>query len=216
MHRQQAMAAARFPSAQSAEDAQSEVSGSSWLEVQEDSDPDLKLPPANLRLSAVPEEAQFKAPPPQFAPATQAAQGLLNHDNETGAARKLRKAQEQAARRGRRAMRWGQMGGGAHNAVNTKLPNHISQIGSGEEERSVLILDSRDQRIQSPYQGWLVDEILVNAHANLNVLSDRNLVRSPNRLPHEPFPHEDARRDEGGDGRLDDLLWLGAMRQVGL
>ena len=180
MHRQQAMAAARFPSAQAAEDAQSEVSGSSWLEVQEDSDPDLKLPPANLRLSAVPEEAQFKAPPPQFAPATQAAQGLLNHDNETGAARKLRKAQEQAARRGRRAMRWGQMGGGAHNAVNTKLPNHISQIGSGEEERSVLILDSRDQRIQSPYQGWLVDEILVNAHANLNVLSDRNLVRSPN------------------------------------
>ena len=72
------------------------------------------------------------------------------------------------------------MGGGVHNAVNSKLPNHISQVGSGEGERSVLILDSRDQRLQSPYQGWLVEEILVNAHANLNVVSDRNSVRSPN------------------------------------
>ena len=179
LNRQQAMAASRFPPARSADDAQSE-SGSSWLEVAEESDPELKLPPANLRLSAVPENAQFKAPPPQFAPATQAAQGLLNHDNETSQARRLRKAQEAAARRGRRAMRWGQMGGGVHNAVNSKLPNHISQVGSGEGERSVLILDSRDQRLQSPYQGWLVDEILVNAHANLNVVSDRNSVRSPN------------------------------------
>lgn len=43
----------------------------------------------------------------------------------------------------------------------------------------MLILDSRDRRMQSPYQGWLLDEILVNAHGNLNVVSDRHMVRSP-------------------------------------
>ena len=125
---------------------------------------------------------QPKAPPPQMhapTPAQQAAQGLVNHDNENSASRKLRHAQERAARRGNRRMRWGQLGVHAHNPVNTQLPEHISQVGSGHDERSVLILDSRDRRMQSPYQGWLLDEILVNAHGNLNVVSDRHMVRSP-------------------------------------
>lgn len=71
------------------------------------------------------------------------------------------------------------MGGGIHNPTNTKLPNYIAQVGSGQDERSVLIVDARDQRLQSPYQGWLLDEILVNAQANLNILSDRHMARSP-------------------------------------
>ena len=54
-----------------------------------------------------------------------------------------------------------------------------NKSGSGAGERSILILDHRDQRLQSPYQGWLVDEILTNAHAKVNILSDSKLVRSP-------------------------------------
>ena len=189
LNRQYAMAAARFPPASSARD---EVSSSaSWEQVDpavdpaEDSD-GLQMPSAQLafgtgKLQPVPENVpvQPKAPPPQCTPAQQAAQGLVNHDNENSASRKLRQAQERAARRGNRRMRWGQLGVHAHNPVNTRLPEYISQVGSGQDERSVLILDARDRRMQSPYQGWLLDEILINAHGNLNVLSDRHMVRSP-------------------------------------
>ena len=92
--------------------------------------------------------------------------------------RKLRKQQERAARKGARALRFGQMGG-VHNALRTALPPYLRQVGAGDGERSVLVLDSRDQRISSPFQGWLLDEILVNAQAGVNILSDARLIRSP-------------------------------------
>ena len=101
----------------------------------------------------------------------------MDHTNETPVDRKLRKQQEQAHRRGKKGLRWVQLG--AHNAINVELPNHIQQVGSGTGERSILILDHRDQRLQSPFQGWLVDEILTNAHSKINILQDANLVRSP-------------------------------------
>ena len=41
------------------------------------------------------------------------------------------------------------------------------------------MVDTRDQRISSPFQGWLLDEILINAQAGVNVLSDARQVRSP-------------------------------------
>ena len=186
LNRQYAMAASRFPPATARDDASSSAS---WEQVDPTDSDGLQLPPANLtlgteKLQPVPENVpvQPKAPPPQMhapTPAQQAAQGLVNHDNENSASRKLRHAQERAARRGNRRMRWGQLGVHAHNPVNTQLPEHISQVGSGQDERSGLILDSRDRRMQSPYQGWLLDEILVNAHGNLNVVSDRHMVRSP-------------------------------------
>ena len=44
----------------------------------------------------------------------------------------------------------------------------------------MLVIDSRDQRLQSPYQGWLLDEILVNAQAGINIHVDKAQVRSPN------------------------------------
>ena len=115
------------------------------------------------------------------APVLQAAQSFLNHTNETPASRRLRERQEQAARRGRRAYRWGNLAPGnlGHNPLNTALPEHLSQIGSGEGERSILIIDNRDKRIQSPFQNWLLDEVLTNALTYLNVKSDRSLVKSP-------------------------------------
>ena len=72
----------------------------------------------------------------------------------------------------------------AQNPQNFQLPPFVQQLGSGPDERSILIVDNRDQRIQSPFQGWLLDEFLLNAQSGINILSDRLLVRSPNRGYH--------------------------------
>ena len=111
------------------------------------------------------------------APATQAARDLLGSAQKQAAKQKA-----QAKRRGHRAIRWGQMPG--LDAQNFQLPTFIRQLGAGQNERSVLVIDSRDRRIQSPYQGWLLDEILLNAQSGVNVLVDRQLVRSPNKGYH--------------------------------
>ena len=41
---------------------------------------------------------------------------------------------------------------------------------AGEGERSILVLDDRDRRVQSPFQGWLLDEVLTNALAGINAV----------------------------------------------
>eukprot|EP00434_Breviolum_minutum_P039733 symbB.v1.2.035298.t1/scaffold4717.1/size35950/1 len=158
------------------ETASQSGSVSSWDQVGEDEPVQAD---AN-RLGSIPEgsAAVPKAPPPPAAPVTQAAHGLLNYENEPAHQRKLRKQQERAQRRGYRNARSGQMGG-VHNAANLQLPPHLSQVGAGEGERSVMLLDSRDHRMQSPFQGWLLDEILMNARSYVSVLSDRQLIRSP-------------------------------------
>jgi hypothetical protein len=66
------------------------------------------------------------------------------------------------------------------NSQNFQLPPFIQKLGALENERSVLVMDSRDKRIQSPFQGWLLDEILLNAQSGINILSDGKLIRSPN------------------------------------
>ena len=168
------------------------ASTTSWEAVdpaQDEADSDgLQMPSADMRLGPIPEDGgvQSNAAPyaaSRAAPATQAARGLINHENEPASARRLRREQEKAQRKGRKGVRWGQLGG-VHNAVNGQLPQHLSQLGAQENERSILIVDTRDQRVQSPFQGWLLDEILTNAQAHVNVLSDRQLVRSPNQGYH--------------------------------
>eukprot|EP00435_Cladocopium_sp_Y103_P068743 s1247_g32.t1 len=112
------------------------------------------------------------------APATQAAKALLGSAQLQ--AERLAKQKAQAKRRGQKGIRWGQMPGmNVQNSQNFQLPNFIQQLGAGDNERSVLVIDSRDKRIQSPFQGWLLDEILLNAPSGVNVLSDSQLVRSP-------------------------------------
>ena len=192
--RQNAMIQTKFPPAQGRDDDAQSVAGSvsSWVVPDQEqamgstqdpwneaADSDgLQLPPADLRLGAIPEHgAADQQGRGHTAPVTQAARNWVDHENETPAQRRLRKEQEKAERRGNRRVQWKQLG--AHNAVNVTLPKHIQQVGSGDGERSVLVLDSRDQRMQSPYQGWLLDEIITNAYAGINVLSDRRLVRSP-------------------------------------
>ena len=167
------------------------ASESSWSTVTADQ-PDVADPMASgSRMDPIPEwgasgypERDVPPPPavplpasqPQ-APAMQAARNFVDHTNEPPASRRLRRQQEHASRNGRRGVRYVQLG--AHNAVNIELPNHVQQVGSKQGERSILVLDHRDQRLQSPFQGWLLDEILTNAAARINILSDSRLVRSP-------------------------------------
>ena len=93
-------------------------------------------------------------------------------------ARRLAAQKAQAKKKGQKGIKWGQKSG--DNSENFQLPPFIQQLGANENERSVLVMDSRDKRIQSPFQGWLLDEILPNAQCGINVLSDGKLIRSPN------------------------------------
>ena len=192
MANQQRMLQSRFPPARARdEDVRSESSWSAVTAAGSEAEGTVSGDAAQhgSPLDPIVEEAQHVAPPaptvnplgqpvpPSSAPVNQAARNLVDHANEPPAARRLRRQQEQAQRRGRRGIRYGQMG--AHNACNAQLPGHIRQVGSKEGERSVLVLDSRDHRLQSPFQGWLLDEILTNANARLNVVSDLSGVRPP-------------------------------------
>ena len=146
-------------------------------------DPVPKSAPAasSVKMADQQPAAPAMAPPPMVskaAPATQAAQNLLAGTNPQYGSRKLQKQAARAAKKGARGLRFGQLGG-LHNALSSVLPPYLSQVGSGSGERSVLVVDTRDQRISSPFQGWLLDEILINAQAGVNVLSDARQVRSP-------------------------------------
>ena len=127
-----------------------------------------------------PPRAEPSAPPAQpayaDAPANQAARQVLGSAQQQG--KRLAAQKAQAKRKGQKGIKWGQMSGA--NSQNFQLPPFIQQLGAQENERSVLVVDSRDKRIRSPFQGWLLDEILLNAQCGINVLSDGKLIRSPN------------------------------------
>ena len=142
-------------------------------QVEPDTDED--VPPPDL-FGAAPAATAGTAQFPAAAPAIQAARQVLGSAQKQ--AEKLASQKARAKRRGGRGVKWGQMP--ATNAQNWQLPPFVQQLGAKEDERSVLIIDSRDKRIQSPYQGWLLDEILLNAQSGVNILSDRQLIRSPN------------------------------------
>ena len=195
LNNQQRILQSRFPPARGRDEEEvrsNAGSTTSWVEVpagEEAQDSDgLEMPPAEMRLGSgnkmdpIPEHGP-NAPsmaPPQLhtaAPVTQAARNFVDHTNEPAAARRLRRQQEMAQRKGKKGARFVQLG--AHNACNIALPPHIQQVGSGQGERSIMVLDHRDLRLQSPFQGWLLDEILTNAGARINIQSDARLVRSP-------------------------------------
>ncbi|CAL1144627.1 unnamed protein product [Cladocopium goreaui] len=147
----------------------------SWMKVNEEKGVESRTEAAQPTTSipVVPEPAQGQpvgdqdtdddAPPPNFSmgdpmSAPQAPSGATFHQWGTAPA-------TQAAK----------------NLLGNQIrPECSEQLGSGQDERSVLIIDNRDMRITSPFQGWLVDEILLNAQSGINILSDRQLLRSPN------------------------------------
>ena len=162
--------------------APSEAAPTVWDQPEEEDEED--LPPADAQCYAQGQASNDQkqtwaghASTAGIAPATQAAKNLLG--NKLKQSSKLEAQKARAKFRGHKGVRWGQMSGGL-NPTNFQLPPFVQQLGSGEGERSVLIVDNRDQRIQSPYQGWLLDEILLNAQSGINVLVDSKLVRSPN------------------------------------
>ena len=200
LQRQAAIAQSRGPYRSSDAMSESGCSMSSWsVQGAAQQDPwaaeaeDDQLPPVPEDFTGFGQTpvapAAAKVPPPQqpaqaaassgvpTSSINQAARNLVSHANETPAQKRVRLQQEKAQRGGRRGVKWSQMG--AQNSIKIELPNHLRQIGSGQGERSVLVLDTRDNRVQSPYQGFLLDEILINANAQISVLSDRALVRSP-------------------------------------
>ena len=186
--------------------------------------PDAAAQPSSLDQPAdQPEAAAKKAPPPpppmpcpgtasSAAPAMQAAQNFLAGVNPQWGSRKLRKQQERAARRGARALRFGQMGG-VHNALSSKLPPYLRQVGSGEGERSVLVVDSRDQRISSPFQGWrLDDQCTGRSQHSVGCKIDQKPVYGISPLA---LLHEDPRGEEAHHCWIHDQLWLHSLWAMG-
>eukprot|EP00439_Symbiodinium_sp_Y106_P002378 s4904_g1.t1 len=53
-------------------------------------------------------------------------------------------------------------------------------IQDTEPKTSIIMVDTRDERIVSPFQAWLVREIMTNSSSSVNVLTERDQVMPPN------------------------------------
>ena len=81
-------------------------------------------------------------------------------------------------RRGRR-----DRGPAAHNPFRVQRPEFVRQMVVEEEDEtrnSLLVIDNRDDRVVSPFQNWLAQEIMSNAASSINVLTERDQVLTPN------------------------------------
>ena len=69
----------------------------------------------------------------------------------------------------------------AHNPQNSSLPKYIDRLNSGcdEGDRFITVVDTRDMKIISPFQGWAVPEIVDNAAGTINIVTERDQVMSP-------------------------------------
>ena len=81
-------------------------------------------------------------------------------------------------RRGRRD----RGGPAAHNPFRVQRPDFVRQMVVEEEDEtrnSLLVIDNRDDRVVSPFQNWLAQEIMSNAASSINVLTERDQVLTP-------------------------------------
>ena len=69
----------------------------------------------------------------------------------------------------------------AHNPYVVQMPKFLEPIGETDdaEDTSIIVVDSRDDRMVSPFQTWLVSEIMSNAASSINVLTERDQVMPP-------------------------------------
>ena len=69
----------------------------------------------------------------------------------------------------------------AHDPYEVRLPRFLSPIADpgDEEDRSMIMVDARDDRMVSPFQAWLVSEIMSNAASSINVMTERDQVMPP-------------------------------------
>ena len=102
-------------------------------------------------------------------------------------------AQQWGDRRGGRGWggdQWtgGRSGGGgghpgAHNPYEVQLPRFLSTVIQHTDQTdwsSIMMVDKRDDRLVSPFQAWLVSEIMANSASSINVLTERDQVMPPN------------------------------------
>ena len=77
----------------------------------------------------------------------------------------------------------GQFPQAAHNPYGVRLPHFLESIAECEDDdrkTSIIMVDTRDERIVSPFQAWLVREIMTNSSSSVNVLTERDQVMPPN------------------------------------
>jgi hypothetical protein len=63
-----------------------------------------------------------------------------------------------------------------HDPTNFQVPGFLQKLGTVDEV-TVLLKDTRDNRITSPFQGFFSLEIADNANSSINVLTERHLVQ---------------------------------------
>ena len=77
---------------------------------------------------------------------------------------------------------YGQGGGGApHNPYEVRMARFLEFVAetTDPEDASILVVDHRDERLVSPFQTWLVSEIMANSAGSVNVLTERDQVMPP-------------------------------------
>ena len=52
----------------------------------------------------------------------------------------------------------------------------IAECEGEAQDTSIIMIDNRDDRMVSPFQAWLVSEIMANAASSINVLTERDQV----------------------------------------
>ena len=88
---------------------------------------------------------------------------------------------DRGERRGRRD-RGDRFPPAAHNPYEVRLPKHIESIATCEDDDrkiSIIMVDTREERIVSPFQAWLVREIMTNSSRSINFLTERDQVMPP-------------------------------------
>ena len=70
----------------------------------------------------------------------------------------------------------------AHNPFELKLPRFLDWLCANPgdpTDNSIVMVDDRDAGIVSPFQSWLVKEIMANPASSINVLTERDQVMPP-------------------------------------
>ena len=73
-------------------------------------------------------------------------------------------------------------GYGAHNPYEVQLPKFLTTVVTTDDKdwSSIMMVVKRDDRLVSPFQAWLVSEIMANSASSINVLTERDQVMPPN------------------------------------
>ena len=70
-----------------------------------------------------------------------------------------------------------------HNPFAMQIPAYVESVitdaADDDVKKSLTTVDNRDDRVISPFQNWLVEEIMANVASSINVLTERGQVMPP-------------------------------------